>query len=244
MDTCTSMEHNRAFAIEAVQSVLVAVAVFLLVRQLLLLPLSKTNRRLETRQLPPGPRGLPLLGSLLSFSMCIPPSDALLKAWTQQYGPLFTVRLGVVPFIFVGGRAQVKEMLLGAGGRFDSRPFRASKVMLSNNPRSINSSPYNARWRELRKNLSLRVMGPLRLAALAPVRSAQLDKLVARLKEQIAMAELDNGPGATLLVTVRELIRWLAFHMLVYVVFGTVRLEPRLLKLCTHRCQAHMDAQA
>src|SRR5262245_24511536 len=59
-------------------------------------------------QHPPGPRGLPVLGSLLA--MWRDPMQMLLEA-SRRYGDLFVFKMGPKPFFFVNHPDAIKHLL-------------------------------------------------------------------------------------------------------------------------------------
>ncbi|CAH1250729.1 CYP2U1 [Branchiostoma lanceolatum] len=72
------------------------------------------------KNLPPGPRGLPLLGNLLSFR----PSHLLsnLAAWRQQYGDVFCVRIANKLVVVLNGHKAIRDALVKQPEVFSDRP--------------------------------------------------------------------------------------------------------------------------
>ncbi|KZO99730.1 cytochrome P450 [Calocera viscosa TUFC12733] len=65
------------------------------------------NKR--TSRLPPGPPGLPLLGNILQL-----PSQFLyrkLSAWSDRYGPIYTIWMGSQPYLVLGSAAVSADVL-------------------------------------------------------------------------------------------------------------------------------------
>ncbi|XP_046387456.1 cytochrome P450 307a1-like [Ischnura elegans] len=70
----------------------------------------------------PGPKGLPLLGSLHLLSGYEVPYEAF-GVIGRQFGPVASLALGSVKCVVVNGAEAVREVLLGPkGGHFDGRP--------------------------------------------------------------------------------------------------------------------------
>ncbi|XP_066268026.1 cytochrome P450 2B4-like [Branchiostoma lanceolatum] len=95
------------------QSTLVLALVFLVTYWLL-------GAGSRQKNLPPGPRGLPLLGNLLSFR----PSHLLsnLAAWRQQYGDVFCVRIANSLAVVLNGHKAIQDALVKQPEVFSDRP--------------------------------------------------------------------------------------------------------------------------
>lgn len=70
--------------------------------------------------LPPGPPPLPLIGNLLQFDR----KDARQSFvdWHKQYGPFFTVWIGIQPIVVVSGFKLMQELFVKRGDEFADRP--------------------------------------------------------------------------------------------------------------------------
>ncbi|XP_014670237.1 PREDICTED: cytochrome P450 2U1-like isoform X2 [Priapulus caudatus] len=71
------------------------------------------------RNLPPGPRGLPLVGSALSLGER---PDLTLKDWAKTYGPVMSVYLGPQLTVVLSNAASAKDAFLKQGDAFSGRP--------------------------------------------------------------------------------------------------------------------------
>ncbi|KAH7088102.1 cytochrome P450 [Paraphoma chrysanthemicola] len=105
-------------------------------------------------QLPPGPRGLPLIGNLLSLREPdkIP---EITTEWMRQYGPVVYTKMGGTNFIWLNSPKAVKDLMDKRGSIYSSRP-RMPMVKLpafeavSNKKRQF-FMPYSEEWRALRR---------------------------------------------------------------------------------------------
>ncbi|KAE8454276.1 hypothetical protein EG329_005201 [Mollisiaceae sp. DMI_Dod_QoI] len=98
---------------------------------------------------PPGPKGLPLLGSMLD----IPPQHSWLKffSWSRQYGPLYQISIAGKPHIILSSEKIANDLLRERGTLYSSREqLPMAAVLLSDNLRPL-FLPYNALWRRGRK---------------------------------------------------------------------------------------------
>ncbi|XP_015272789.1 PREDICTED: cytochrome P450 2K4-like [Gekko japonicus] len=72
------------------------------------------------KNLPPGPRSLPLIGNLHLLDLK-KPYGTMLKL-SKQYGPVFTLQLGFQKMVVLSGYKTVKEALVNQGDAFVDRP--------------------------------------------------------------------------------------------------------------------------
>ncbi|CAL8123365.1 unnamed protein product [Orchesella dallaii] len=76
-------------------------------------------RKKDFCRLPAGPRSLPLLGNMLDMKRN---GHLKLSEWAEQYGPLFTVKIGMKPALVVNDAKLMKELFghSAATGKFKS----------------------------------------------------------------------------------------------------------------------------
>ncbi|XP_075043032.1 cytochrome P450 2G1-like [Mixophyes fleayi] len=102
----------------------------------------------KSRNLPPGPTPLPLLGNLLQIS-----NGDLVKSLlklSEKYGEVFTFYFGSRPYIMVTGYKSVKEVLVDRGDDFLARgDVPAFDVYYKNFGVAFTNNM--VRWRELRR---------------------------------------------------------------------------------------------
>ncbi|EFJ32587.1 hypothetical protein SELMODRAFT_85404 [Selaginella moellendorffii] len=119
-----------------------AVALFLITAFILKQWLSS-----KSFNLPPGPRGLPLIGH---FHLLGRLPHISLQQLSKKFGPLFHLRLGSVPVFVVASPAMAKEFLKNNDTEFAYRP-RNNVASIVVNCKSISFSPYGDYWKKLRK---------------------------------------------------------------------------------------------
>lgn len=114
-----------------------------------LLTASFRKRPPPNSTLPPGPKGLPLLGNLLS----IPPKHSWLQffAWSKQYGPLYRLNIAGRENFIVSSEKIANDLLRERGSIYSSREQLPAAVgLLSDNLRPL-FWPYGETARQGRK---------------------------------------------------------------------------------------------
>ncbi|CAM6087599.1 unnamed protein product [Calypogeia fissa] len=112
----------------------------------LLIRTSASRRRYG--QLPPGPRGWPILGSLPSLGTL--PHQSLYEL-SKEYGPLMFLSLGSVKTLVVTSHTYAKEILKTHDKMMASRTIPIVARQLFYNAIDILWMPYGQYWRYLRK---------------------------------------------------------------------------------------------
>ncbi|KAK7683741.1 hypothetical protein QCA50_013117 [Cerrena zonata] len=106
---------------------------------------------IRRRRMPPGPRGLPLVGNKHQVPSIKP--WRMFKKWNEQYGPVVSLHLGRTPVIVLGTARAAWEILDKRSDIYSSRPrFVVAGEILSDNRRGL-MLPYGEEWRKYRKVL-------------------------------------------------------------------------------------------
>ncbi|KAK0122021.1 hypothetical protein ONS95_010286 [Cadophora gregata] len=133
-----------------------------------------SRRPKGTRKLP-GPKGVPIVGNLLQIQSRH--SWLQFKAWADNYGPIFCLKLGLREHVVISSEAIANELLRERGNIYSSReqvPMAAE--LLSHNLRPL-LLPYNDRWRRVRKFMHQLTM-PRVAATYEPSQSLESKRLV------------------------------------------------------------------
>ncbi|KAK4785700.1 hypothetical protein SAY86_002389 [Trapa natans] len=188
----------------------------LVVSGLILLALQmkkKSDRRWRRINLPPGPRGWPVVGNLFQFASSKKPFFEYVDELRAKYGPIFTLRMGTRTMIILSDASLVQEALIERGPIFASRPREnPTRAVFSCNKFTVNAAVYGPVWRSLRRNMVQNMLGPARLREFRAVRDSAMDRLVGRLR---AEAEANGGS-----VGVLRNARFAAFCILLEMCFG------------------------
>ncbi|TVU33996.1 hypothetical protein EJB05_15817, partial [Eragrostis curvula] len=104
-------------------------------------------------RLPPGPWQLPLIGSLHHFLLSrfrdLP--HRAIHELSKTYGPVMLLRLSTVPTVVVSSAEVFMEMTKFHDVSFCGRRLSPTADIMTSGGQGIVFSPYNERWRELRK---------------------------------------------------------------------------------------------
>ncbi|CAM6092453.1 unnamed protein product [Calypogeia fissa] len=125
----------------------------------------------KRRQLPPGPRGWPILGCLPLLSAM--PHKSLYEL-SKQYGPLMFMRLGSVKTLVVTSPKFAEEILKTHDKIMASRPglIVASEVLY--NGADVVFSSYGQHWRYLRKVCTMGLLTATRLNQFRGIREREV----------------------------------------------------------------------
>ncbi|XP_020213468.1 cytochrome P450 CYP736A12 [Cajanus cajan] len=134
----------------------------------------------ERNRLPPGPKGLPILGSLHKLG-ANPYRD--LHHLAQKYGPVMYLRLGFMPTIVVSS-SQAAELFLKTHDLvYSSRPqHQAAKYVLWDQ-KDLGFAEYGSYWRNMRKMCTLELLSQTKVNSYRSVRGEELSTLIKLLKE-------------------------------------------------------------
>ncbi|KAJ0025007.1 hypothetical protein Pint_09105 [Pistacia integerrima] len=165
---------------------LLIILLFLPILLLFLLQKIKTPKRIR---LPPGPRGLPLIGNLHQFDGSKPKNVWKLS---QKYGPLMSLRLGYVPTLIVSSAKMAKEVMKTHDLLFCSRPALIGQQKLSYNGLDLAFSPYDDYWREIRKICVVHLFNSNRVADFRPIREDEVSRMIEKISKSVAASKPVN----------------------------------------------------
>ncbi|XWS41494.1 hypothetical protein CRYUN_Cryun17cG0086600 [Craigia yunnanensis] len=138
------------------------------------------RQRTKIKRLPPGPRGLPILGNLLMIGDK-PHRD--LQRLAKRYGPIMHLRFGSVPTIVVSSPEAAELFLKTYDLVFASRPPHEGSKYLSYNQQNLSFSPYGSYWRNIRKMCTLELLSNIKIKSFRPMRKEELHLLIHYIQE-------------------------------------------------------------
>lgn len=162
----------------------------------------------NNKRLPPGPRGLPILGH---FHLLSPNPHHDLRALARKHGPIMGLRFGSIPTVVITSPSAAELILKTHDHVFASRPRNAAAKYIGYEQRNLVSGPYGPYWRNMRKLVTLELLNSDRVAHFQPMRNAE----IARAIESIKRASLIGKP-----VDLSKRISGLSGDMNCMMVFG------------------------
>ncbi|XP_057483492.1 flavonoid 3',5'-hydroxylase 2-like [Actinidia eriantha] len=195
-----------------------ATLVFLLTRLFVRSLLLKPNRRL-----PPGPRGLPVIGALPLLGQM--PHVALANM-ARKYGPIVYLKVGTCGMVVASTPDAARAFLKTLDINFSNRPPNAGATHLAYNAQDMVFADYGPKWKLLRKLSNLHMLGGKALEDSAHLRSVELGHMLR------SMCEFSRRGEA---VVVAEMLTFAMANMLGQVilsrrVFGTFGSESNEFK--------------
>ncbi|KAG8364691.1 hypothetical protein BUALT_Bualt18G0024800 [Buddleja alternifolia] len=141
------------------------------------------------KRLPPGPRGLPILGHLHLLGKN-PYQD--LSHLARKHGPIMYMRFGFVPTIVISSPAAAELILKTHDLVFASRPPHEPSKYGLYGQRNLVFAPYGPYWRYMRKVCTSELFSNLRINQLQPMRKAELGLLINSLRQAAELGEIVN----------------------------------------------------
>ncbi|KAL9329682.1 hypothetical protein ACSQ67_004685 [Phaseolus vulgaris] len=132
------------------------------------------------KKLPPGPRGLPILGSLHKLGAN---PHRNLHQLALKYGPVMFLRLGFMPTVVVSSPQAAELFLKTHDLVFASRPRYQAEKYVSWGQRNLAFAEYGSYWRNMRKLCTLELLSQTKINSFRSMREEELDLLIKLLRE-------------------------------------------------------------
>ncbi|KAJ4883128.1 Cytochrome P450 78A7 [Raphanus sativus] len=173
----------------------------------------KNGRNRIGRVAIPGPRGIPVFGSLFTLSRGLAHRSLAAMAWSRANTEIMAFSLGNTAVIVASEPNTAREILMSP--HFADRPVKqsAKSLMFS---RAIGFAPNGAYWRTLRRIASTHLFAPRRILAHEAGRRLDCAEIVK------AVLEEQNGAGS---VVLRKHLQLAALNNIMGSVFGR-RYDP------------------
>ncbi|XP_077229078.1 cytochrome P450 71A9-like [Tasmannia lanceolata] len=141
--------------------------------------LIRKKRKNELRNLPPGPKKLPIIGNLHQLSEL---PHLSLEQLSHEHGPLMFLQLGYIPTLVISSADVAREIFKSHDIVFSGRPVLYVANKLSYGCLGISFSPYGEYWRQVRKVSILELLSTKRVQLFRAVREQEVALLIGSLR--------------------------------------------------------------
>ncbi|XP_038882124.1 cytochrome P450 71AU50-like [Benincasa hispida] len=138
------------------------------------------KNQMKAKKFAPGPKGFPIFGSLHLLGKL--PHRNLHKL-SQKYGPIMSMKLGLVPTIIVSSPQAAELFLKTHDLIFASRPSTQASKYITYQQKNLVFSPYGPYWRNMRKMCTLELFSNHKINSFMPLRKHELGLLIEYFKE-------------------------------------------------------------
>ncbi|XP_049387390.1 geraniol 8-hydroxylase-like [Solanum stenotomum] len=135
----------------------------------------------STRKLPPGPTGLPIIGSLLQLGS--KPNHSLAEL-AKIHGPLMTLKLGLITTVIAFSSETAKEILQTHDKTFSARTIPDAVSSQPNREATLSWIPPDNTWRNKRRICNMQMFNNQRLDLLQELRHQKSEQLVSHIRSQ------------------------------------------------------------
>ncbi|KAK1299562.1 Cytochrome P450 71A9 [Acorus calamus] len=183
---------------------------------LLLLPLillhlqRRRQHQLKNPNLPPGPRGLPIIGNLHQLG---PLPHRAFKSLSDVYGPLMHLHLGQLPTIIASTPDTARAILKTHDLKFCSLAPVVAQRRLSYGGLGLAFAPYNARWKQARKLAMVEFFSAKRTQYFKHLREQEVEVLMSAIAHARERGPVNLSDAFLCLlnnITCREVFGWRA----------------------------------
>ncbi|KAK3439844.1 hypothetical protein EUGRSUZ_B00186 [Eucalyptus grandis] len=170
----------------------------------LVLLIDTKKKRKASRNLPPGPRKLPIIGNLHQLGSLPHRSLAQLS---KRYGQIMFLQLGSIPTLVISSEEVAREVFKAHDRAFSGRPTFYAVKKLTYNCSDVSFGTYGDSWRELRKIVILELLSSKRVQLFESVRKEEV---------KLMLDAITSFPGP---VNIGELALLLANNIVCQVTF-------------------------
>ncbi|XP_073299756.1 cytochrome P450 83B1-like [Primulina huaijiensis] len=167
--------------------------------------LFKPKNSKKTARLPPGPKGLPIIGNLHEFDPMHP--HLYLYGLAKKYGPLMWMKFGCRSAIVISSARVAKLALKNNDLALAGRPGLIGFYKFSYNGKDITFSEYNETWREMRKLSLIHLFSIRQVVSFSPIRRDEVSRMINDMNKKSDSSEVINLSQATFFLTNRIICR-------------------------------------
>ncbi|XP_010552475.1 PREDICTED: cytochrome P450 83A1-like [Tarenaya hassleriana] len=139
------------------------------------------NPKMKRHRLPPGPKGLPIIGNLLMIQKVNP--QRFLYNLSKTYGPILSYKLGARKTVVISSAELAEELLKTRDLDFVNRPEQRAQVFLTYEARDMAFQNYNVYHKEMKKMSILHLFSPSRVASFRYIREQETRRSMDKVSE-------------------------------------------------------------
>ncbi|KAF8403203.1 hypothetical protein HHK36_011302 [Tetracentron sinense] len=173
------------------------------------------RNREELWQMPPGPKGWPVVGNICQLSWASHESFAILA---REHGPIMTIRLGSMITVVISSKEVAQEMFKNHDVVLAGRKIYEAMKGNYGNEGSLITAQYGPQWRMLRRLCTTEFFVLSRLNDMQGVRGCCIDRMVRYVEE----ASRCNSNG----VEVGRFFFMMAFNLIGNLMLSRDLLDP------------------
>ncbi|KAJ8446287.1 hypothetical protein Cgig2_005818 [Carnegiea gigantea] len=147
-------------------------------------------RKHEKLHLPPGPKGLPLIGNIHQFDPLTP--HLYLSKLAKTYGPILSLKFGCRSAVVVQSASLAKEVMKTQDHNFCTRPPLTGMQKLSYNGLDIAFASYGEYFREIRKICVVHLLSSKKVQSSAPIRREEVSRMIQKISSLSSASEVVN----------------------------------------------------
>ncbi|KAM0879638.1 hypothetical protein ACQ4PT_034098 [Festuca glaucescens] len=159
---------------------LAAGAVLLATGAVLLLQVMKVALYPISKRTPPGPRKLPVIGSMHHLVNVLP--HRALKDLADAHGPLMMLQLGQTPLVVASSKKTARLVLKTHDTNFATRPKLLAGEIIAYEWTDILFSPSGEYWRKLRQLCAAEILSPKRVLSFRHIREDEVRMRVEQIR--------------------------------------------------------------
>ncbi|KAL9998181.1 putative costunolide synthase [Helianthus debilis subsp. tardiflorus] len=125
-----------------------------------------------TKNLPPGPLKLPIIGNIHQLKGGVP--HRVLRSLARKYGPIMYLQMGQVPTVVISTPRLAQEILKTNDVVFSDRPTTIASQILFYKAQDIAWAPYGSYWRQMRKICTLELLSAKRVRSYGFIRDEEI----------------------------------------------------------------------
>nr|GME15465.1 cytochrome P450 71A3-like [Ipomoea batatas] len=134
----------------------------------------------DTKNSPPSPPKLPILGHILQIGSY---PHRYFHQLSKQYGPLILLQFGSVPVLVASSSETAREIMKDHDLIFSDRPKSSINDRLFYGSKDVAFAPYGEYWRQMRSICVLHLLSNKRVQSFRKVREEETELMVQKIKQ-------------------------------------------------------------